>query len=281
MPPEDPRITIETDSGETLVFDKAPERIVSLVPSITETLIEIGAGNRVVGITNYCIHPARAVDNIPRLGGPKSISLEKIDALQPDLVITDKEENRETNIEPLRGKYPMFVTYVRSVEQALKMVTDLGLLTRTLPKAAEIVDSCRQLLATAEPAIVSAPLATACFIWRDPWIAVGPDSYPGDLIERFGFRNVFTREDGRYPETDLDDVAELGAEAILLLSERYAFGEPERKEIDGFFSTNGRRPRVLVVDGSYLTWFGYRTIQGLRFLRQTKAKLLAETPQVP
>jgi len=281
MPPEDPRITIQTDSGESLVFDKAPERIVSLVPSITETLIELGAGNRVVGITNYCIHPARAVEFIPRLGGPKSISIDKIHALQPDLIITDKEENRETNIEPLRGKYPMFVTYVRTVEHAVKMVSDLGLLTRTAPKAAEIVDTIRQLVATADPSVVSAPLSTACFIWSDPWIAVGPDSYPGDLLEKFGFRNVFTREDGRYPETDLDDIAELGTDAILLLSERYAFGEPERKEIDTFFSANGRRPKVLIVDGSFLTWFGYRTIQGLRFLRQTKTKLLSETPQMP
>lgn len=281
MPADDPRITIRTDSGETLVFDKAPERIVSLVPSITETLIELGAGNRVVGITNYCIHPARAVENIPRLGGPKSISVEKIDALQPDLVITDKEENRETNIEPLRGKYPMFVTYVRTVEHAVKMVSDLGLLTRTSPKAAEIVETCKQLLASTDPAVVGTPLATACFIWSDPWIAVGPDSYPGDLLEKFGFRNVFSREDGRYPETDLDDVAELGAEAIILLNERYAFGEPERKDIDAFLSANGRKAKILIVDGSYLTWFGYRTIQGLRFLRQTKAKLLSETPQIP
>ncbi len=281
MPADDPRITISTDLGETLVFEKSPERIVSLVPSITETLIELSAGNRVAGITNYCIHPARAVENLPRVGGPKSISLEKIDALKPDLVIASIEENRESNIKELREKYPMYVSKTRSVEQAVKMVADLGALTRTAPKATEFADACVQLLASADPAVLGLPLSTVCFIWRDPWIAVGPESYPGDLLEKFGFRNVFTHEDGRYPETDLDDVVDLAADVVILSSDRYSFGEPVRKEVESYLAANGRKARVLIADGTYLTWFGYRTIQGLRYVRQLKAKLASEAQQSP
>jgi ABC-type Fe3+-hydroxamate transport system substrate-binding protein len=281
MPADDPKITISTDLGETLVFDKAPERIVSLVPSITETLIELGAGNRVAGITNYCIHPARAVENIPRVGGPKSISIEKIDALKPDLVIANVEENRESNIKELREKYPMYVSKTRTVEQAVKLLNELGALTRTTLKAAEFSDACTQLLASAEPAVLGMPQSTACFIWRDPWIAVGPESYPGDLLEKFGFRNVFTHEDGRYPETDLDDVAELAPDVVILSSDRYSFGEPIRKEVETYLAANGRNARVLVADGTYLTWFGYRTIPGLRYVRQMKARLASDPPQSP
>jgi ABC-type Fe3+-hydroxamate transport system substrate-binding protein len=276
MSPDDSKITVTDDFGQPLVFEKAPERIVSLVPSITETLIELGAGNRVVGITNYCIHPARAVDDIPRVGGTKGASLEKIEALRPDLVITNREENRKRHIDALREKYPVYVTYPRTVEQALKMVADLGTLTRTSAKAAEIAETCGQIVASTGPDVRETPLPTACLIWRDPWMAVGADTYISDLLGTFGLRNVFTRDDGRYPEVSLGTIAERGTDVIILPNEPYAFAEPDRKQIASLLAENGRKARVLIVDGSYLTWFGYRTMQGLRFLRYAKAKLLSE-----
>ncbi len=278
MIPDDSRIAITDDVGQSLVFDKAPERIVSLTPTITETLIEMGAGNRVVGITNYCTHPARAVDNIPRVGGTKSIVLEKVDALRPDLVIANREENRRRHTDALREKYPVFVTHPRTVEHALKMVNDLGTLTRTSAKAGEISETCKQILTSIDPQARSKTLASACLIWRDPWIAVGPGGYVNDLLETFGFRNIFKPEDGRYPETNLETIARRRTEVVLLPNERYAFGEPDRKEVGSFLAEKGRAARVLVVEGSYLTWFGYRTILGLRFLGQFKTKLVSETP---
>jgi len=276
MSADDSKITVTDDFGQTLVFEKAPERIVSLVPSITETLIELGAGNRVVGITNYCIHPARAVDDIPRVGGTKGASLEKIDALRPDLVITNREENRKRRIDALREKYPVYVTYPRTVEQALKIVADLGTLTRTSAKAAEIAETCDQIVTSTDPVVRGNPFPTACLIWRDPWMAVGADTYISDLLGTFGFRNVFTRDDGRYPEVSLGTIAERGTDVIILPNEPYAFAEPDRRQIDSSLTEKGRKVRILLVDGSYLTWFGYRTMQGLRFLRYAKAKLLSE-----
>lgn len=278
MPADDSKITVTDDLGQTLVFEKAPERVVSLVPSITETLIELGAGNRVVGITNYCIHPARAVDDIPRVGGTKGVSLEKIDALRPDLVIANKEENRKRHIDALREKYPVFVTYPRTVEQALKMVIDIGMMTRTSSKAAEIAETCGQIVTSTDPLVRERPFPTACLIWRDPWMAVGSDTYISRLLGTFGFQNVFTRSDGRYPEVSLDTIAERGTDVIILPNEPYAFAEPDRRHIESSLAENGRKARILLVDGSYLTWFGYRTIQGLRFLRYAKAKLLSENP---
>jgi ABC-type Fe3+-hydroxamate transport system substrate-binding protein len=97
------------------------------------------------------------------------------------------------------------------------------------------------------------------------------------LLETFGFRNVFRPADGRYPETNLETIARRKAEVVFLPNERYAFGEPDRKEVDVFLAEKGRRARVLIVEGSHLSWFGYRTLQGLRLLEQLKAKLLPET----
>jgi ABC-type Fe3+-hydroxamate transport system substrate-binding protein len=277
MTADDSKITITDDVGQSLVFEKAPERIVSLTPTITETLIEMGAGNRVVGITNYCTHPARAVDNIPRVGGTKSIVLERVDALRPDIVIANKEENRRRHIDALREKYPVFVTHPRTVAHALKMVNDLGVLTRTSAKAAEIAETCRQILTSIDTEARSKTLATACLIWRDPWMAVGPGGYVDDLLETFGFRNIFRPDDGRYPETNLETIARRRTEVVLLPNERYAFGEPDRREVGAFLAEKGRAVRVLVVEGSYLTWFGYRTMLGLKFLGQFKMRLLSET----
>jgi iron complex transport system substrate-binding protein len=277
MTPEGSRITVTDDLGQPLVFEKAPERIVSLTPTVTETLIEMGAGNRVVGITNYCTHPARAVDKIPRVGGTKSIALEKVDALKPDLVIANREENRRRHIDALRESCPVFVTHPKTVENALKTVADLGRLTRTSAKAVEITEACRQILSSIGPEARSKTLATACLIWRDPWMAVGPGGYVNDLLETFGFRNVFKPDDGRYPETNLETIARRRTEVVLLPNERYAFGEPDRKEVGSFLAAKGRPVRVQVVEGSYLTWFGFRTIQGLRFLGQLKLKLLSES----
>jgi iron complex transport system substrate-binding protein len=277
MSADESRINITDDLGQLFAFDKAPERIVSLTPTITETLIEMGAGNRVVGITNYCTHPARAVDNIARVGGTKNIVLERIHALRPNLVIANREENRRRHIDALRESYPVFVTHPRTVEHALKMVGDIGILTRTSTKAAEITETCRQVLSSIDPQVRSKKLPTACLIWRDPWMAVGPGGYVNDLLDAFGFSNVFKPEDGRYPETNLETIARRRADVVLLPNERYAFGEPDRKEVDTFLTGKGRAARVQIVEGSYLTWFGYRTIQGLRFLGQLKLKLVSES----
>ncbi len=271
------------DSGETLVFDKAPERIVSLVPSITETLIELGAGNRVVGITNYCIHPARAVEIIPRLGGPKSISIEKIDALQPDLVITDKEENRETNIDPLRGKYPD-VRHLRprTVEHAVKMVSDLG-----APDAhGDQGGRDRRDHAAARRLHGSRGRERA--------------SLDGVLYME---RPVDRRRTGQLPRRPPREVRvpeRLHARGRTVSGDRSRRhrrarhrGDPPPQRTLRVRRARAKRDRRVLLGqrpqgersssstGATLTWFGYRTIQGLRFLRQAKARLLSETPQMP
>lgn len=267
-------ITIRDDLGDELVLDAPPTRIVSLVPSVTETVIDLGAAQRLVGITNYCVKPAATVAEITKVGGTKGFSLETIASLKPDLILANKEENRKHHIEQLRRDYPVFVTYPRNVEDAMKMILDLGTLTGTAIQASEFAASCDHLLDGMDLVVIGRRLRTACMIWRDPWMAAGPDSYMSALLDRLGFANVFDASAGRYPETTLQAVLDTEPDVIILPDEPYEFGAADDGEVTALIRRRGVSTRTLLADGSYLTWFGTRTILGLRFLYETKTRLL-------
>ncbi len=320
---KDPGTIVIVDAlGDELCLAAPPKRIVSLVPSVSETLIELGAGERLVGITGYCVHPADAVASIAKVGGTKGFSFDKIAALEPDLVIGNKEENRKHQIDKLREKYPVFVTYPRTVKEAIEMVRDLGTLTGTRAKAEEFAEACVEAISlaaglppdprrtvsgprsatlgyppsaddprllprtdrrqsNASPArparehgsLVAAARRTACLIWRDPWMAAGPDTYMSDLLETTGFENVFSAADGRYPETTLEAIVERSPDVIILPDEPYEFGEKDEGEIRAFLKEKGHRAEILRMDGSYLTWFGTRTLLGLEYLGALRPRL--------
>jgi len=271
------RVRVQDDLGDELSLDRLPNRIVSLVPSVTETVIDLGAAKRLVGITNYCVHPAEVVSNISKVGGTKGFSLDKIDDLKPDLIGANKEENRKHQIDKLRESYPVFVTYPRTVDGAIKMVLDLGTLTGTSPRASKFASKCRHLLESMDPATVAKSLRTACMIWRDPWMAAGYDTYMRELLECVGFNTVFDEGEDRYPETTLSTIAQREPDVIMLPNEPYEFGTSDKNEVDAFLEEQGSKARTLLVDGSYLTWFGTRTIKGLRFLYDTKSRLVSDT----
>ena len=263
---------IRDDLGDELVFEEHPRRIVSLVPSVSETIIDLGAGDRLVGITKYCVHPTTVVESIDKVGGTKGFSFEKIDAVEPDLILANKEENRKHHIDQLREKYPVFVTYPRTVEDAVKMILDLGNLTGKSSRASEVASACEHLIDSMDPSVAGPPIPTACMIWRDPWMVAGHDTYVNELLARVGFANVFAPEDGRYPETTLESIREHHPRVVILPDEPYEFGPKDKSEVDEFFEGDGIE--TLLADGSLLTWFGSRTLQGLAFLYNTKIKLM-------
>lgn len=270
-------ISIRDDLGDELALERLPERIVSLVPSVTETIFDLGAGDRLVGITNYCVHPAEAVEKIVQVGGTKGFHFDRIEELAPDLIIANKEENRKHHIEKLRESYPVFVTYPQTVEQAMKTVLDLGTLTGTSRRASELAAACNHTLESYNPSMVGPALRTACLIWRDPWMAVGPRTYMEELLSWVGFANVFDTGAERYPKITLEALIERRTEVILLPDEPYAFSEKDRSEIADFLLERDHRARILLCDGSYLTWFGSRTLRGLRFLIETRIDIARAT----
>lgn len=284
QPPE--RLTATDCFGRRLVLDAPPQRIVSLVPSITETLIDLGVGERLVGITTYCVHPASVVGNIPKVGATKGVAFDKIEALAPDLILANKEENRKRHIERLEELCPVFVTYPRTLEDAVQLVLDLGRLTGCDVRASEIASACSAALEAAEPSIIGPRLKTACMIWRDPWMAAGADTYMSNLLDRFGFENVFAGVAApdtevppeaatvRYPETTLAAVAQRHADVVLLPSEPYAFGEADQRDVESTLAELGTTAAVVLVDGSYLTWYGTRTLPAIHYLQGVKTRLL-------
>lgn len=232
-----------------------PKRVVSLVPSITETLFDLGAGDAVVGITDYCIFPAGLT--LPRVGGTKNPRIDDIRALAPDLVHMNSEENLRRHAEAIEAFAPVVVTEPKTVADVAALITMLGDLHDRRTRAAELLADLEEEIRLAP----QTPFTFACPIWKDPWMWCGGDTYVSSLIETRGGRNVLRHRD-RYPVLTLDDLATLHPDLIFLPDEPYLFTAADAAEIP-FAKVIGPFP------GHLLTWHGTRTILGLRFLRQT------------
>lgn len=231
-------------------------RIVSLVPSLTELLVELGAP--VVGRTRYCVHPAEAVAGIPIVGGTKDFDLAKIRALNPDLVIANLEENVAEPLLALREEIPVWTTQVRDLPEALTTIVDLGRLSGREPRA-------RQLAADIDRAFAALsqhpPRRVLYLIWRRPWMSVGNDTFIHDLIRRCGWINSMA-EHTRYPSLDDHELAALEPELILLSSEPYPFAPKHLPELQSLCPD----ARLALVDGSYFSWYGSRLLPAAAYL---------------
>ncbi len=270
-------IEITDDRGRKHVFENLPRRIVSLVPSLTETLVFLGSGERLVGITDYCTEPSQALGDLPRVGGPKNPNIDKIFSLSPDIVIANREENRESDVKALEERVRVYVTYPRTVLDAIQVVRNLGTLVGASEQAGRFASKCQGLLRSIRrDASVSRPLRTACMIWYEPWMAAGPDTYMSDLLDLLGFKNVLkmARASGRYPEVTLEEVIAQDPDVIFLPDEPYPFGKEHEAMVEHVLRKRRPNARVRLVSGRFLAWYGSRTSEALRYLRRIKQELL-------
>jgi ABC-type Fe3+-hydroxamate transport system substrate-binding protein len=255
--------------GRDVVLAAPPRRIVSLVPSLTDFLFAIGGGGRVAGITDYCTEPAAQVADLPRVRGTKNPDRERVAALRPDVVLASKEENRERDVLAFEERgIPVYVTDICSVAGAL---AQLGALAEALDMAAGAAPLLGEMRAALEEerARQAEPWRVLVFIWRDPWMAVGADTYADDLLAVCGAENLARRLPGRYPRAALDAFLALEPDVILLPDEPYRFGEADRAAFAPFAECAAvREGRVLLCDGALLTWYGPRTAAALRFFGQ-------------
>jgi ABC-type Fe3+-hydroxamate transport system substrate-binding protein len=243
--------------GRTFSLSAPPRRVVSLVPSITETLFELGAGDDVVGITDFCIFPPDLA--LPRLGGTKNPRVEEIRALKPDLVHMNLEENLRRHGDAIETFAPVFVTEPKSVEDVEALLEQLGAIHDRRERAAALVDRLR----IERSSLPRRSFSFACPIWKSPWMWCGGDTYVSRLVESAGGRNVLG-DRTRYPQLALEEVLSLRPEIIFLPDEPYLFTLWDAEEIRG--------PRVIgPFPGHLFTWHGSRTIQGLRYLREALA----------
>ncbi len=252
-----------------IVLERPPRRIISLVPSITEALFAFGLGDRIVGLTRFCVEPREAAAGKTKVGGTKNPDLARIMALEPDLVVANAEENRRQDIERLAAAgIAVFVTYPRTVRQAIGMMRDLAQLTGAEDAAQPLIGAAEAELARAAGANrARGALRVFCPIWR-PWMTIGPDTYMHDFIAACGGANVFAGSDERYPATDLDEVARLAPDVILLPDEPYRFSARHVPEIKTYREIPAvRDDRIYLVEGKHLCWYGPRIAASLRFIQ--------------
>ena len=265
-------ITLTDDAGRECALEQPARRIVSLVPSITETLFALGLKARIAGRTRYCDRPRDEVSSVPACGGTKNPDLEAIAALQPDLILVNTEENRPEDIAALRELAPVYEDFARKVADGPVLIRALGRLTGTEKEAdhmARLIEI--ELAALGElRARFGRRRKAAYFIWKDPWMSVNRDTYIHDALEIAGMENVFADCEARYPETDFADLAARAPEIIYLSSEPYPFKLENRNEVlDHEEIPAARMGRVYLVDGTYFCWYGVRQIEALRWIRTT------------
>lgn len=244
-------------------------RIVSLIPSITETLFALGAGDRVVGCTIYCTEPPEGVATKTRVGGEKNPKLEVIRDLGADLVIANVEENVREHVDTLRAwGIPVHVTYPRSVADGIRLVGELGELLEVGERARALERTLRARYDEVRAAGAGRrPRRVFCPIWRRPYMTINRDTYVHDMLAVTGGANVFRDEASRYPTVTLEQVAAANVEVILLPDEPYRFRRVHAEDFAPYPDLPAVRDgRIHLVDGKLLSWYGPRIAEALEVL---------------
>lgn len=232
-------------------------RVVSLVPSITELLFALGAGERVVGRTRFCTEPADRVPAVRIVGGTKNPVVDRIVELAPDLVIANREENRREDVEALQAAgLDVLVTDPNDVPGAISMVREIGAAVGTAAAAERLAGEVEAALAKASD-LPRRP-RVCVFVWKSPWMVLGSATYGHDLVERCGGTNVFAGSP-RYPETTLDAIRAAQPDLLLVPDEPYPFGEADLPELQSIAPAR-------LLDGRLLWWYGPRMPAAIRVL---------------
>ena len=228
-------------------------RIISLVPSLTELLSDLGLHEEVVGITKFCVHPVSWFQSKIKVGGTKNVNLNKVALLRPDIIIANKEENDQTQIEALSQDFKVLLTDIKSLDDALAVITEIGILVSKVTEAQQL--NLKILTAFQGITPLYPPIKSCYFIWRKPYMISGCDTFINDMMRYCGFENCFNNI-SRYPEVKLDEVVNSGARLILLSSEPYPFAAKHLQE----FITQLPASNIQLVDGEMFSWYGSRLL---------------------
>jgi ABC-type Fe3+-hydroxamate transport system substrate-binding protein len=249
-------------------FPKQSKRIISLVPSQTELLYHLNLNAEVAGITKFCIHPQHWFRTKQRVGGTKSVALEKVRALQPDLIIANKEENTKEQIEELASQFPVWVTDVSNLTEALEMIEVVGILTGKEEQGTFLKAHIAQEFEQLQQDKPNKIWRTCYFIWKDPYLTVGHDTFINDMLQRSGFENIFAAL-FRYPEVTLEALRNADCDLLLLSSEPYPFTQ---KHIT-LLQPQLPKTKIVLVDGEMFSWYGSRLQWAPAYFKQLQAML--------
>jgi ABC-type Fe3+-hydroxamate transport system substrate-binding protein len=270
-------LQIADDMGFKLELEHRPERVISLVPSWTETLFAFGAGARLAGVTRFCVAPPEAM-LLPKVGGTKNPSLRVIADLQPDLVIANAEENRREDIERLRRLgIPVFITYPRSISSAVESILKLGAVLGCEAEADAMARGVVREVSAIETELgawAKLRFRVFCPIWKNPWMTFNADTYAHDVLRMLGFNNVFAAAGERYPHTSIEEALALRPDFILLPDEPYEFTAKDVEELKPLLPPALSR-RLVLIDGRNLHWYGAHMLNGLKSLGGLLARMRA------
>ena len=255
--------------GREVTINFPPKRIVSVVPSQTELLFDLGLDEEIIGLTKFCIHPIEKFAERTKVGGTKKLNIDLIKDLKPDLIIGNKEENMQSDIEELAEFFPVWMSDIFTLDDAMKTITEIGELVDRAPEASYL----NHLISAGFSDLKTLALQNnidkkvAYLIWRKPFMAAGKNTFIDDVLLTNGMINVIGEE--RYPEITLEELKTLNCELILLSSEPYPFKEKHIEEIQAAIPN----AKILLVDGEMFSWYGSRLVKAVQYFFEFQKEL--------
>lgn len=244
-----------------------PKRIISLVPSQTELLFDLGLEEVVVGITKFCEHPSAWRKHKTIVGGTKKVDYSIIDQLAPDLIIANKEENTKEMIATLEAKYPVWISDVTTKIENELMIEQIGALVQKPQQALLIISKIQQTFSKLK--CLASDLKVAYFIWKDPWMVAASNTFIQEMLLENEWNNVFEHKE-RYPIISIDELIEANPEVIFLSSEPYPFKDKHIEEL----ALQLPYTKIILVDGTYFSWYGSRMQYATAYFEEVHQQLL-------
>lgn len=246
----------------SITIDYPPKRIISIVPSQTELLFDLGLDDEVIGVTKFCIHPIEKFASRTKVGGTKKLLIEKIRALKPDLIIGNKEENTKEEIELLMDEFPVWMSDIVDLEGAMDAIFKIGELVDRQPEAAYLNHLINAGFADLQALAVQKKInqSVAYLIWKDPYMFAGKATFIDDILMKIGLQNVVTTS--RYPELSLVQLQALEPELVFLSTEPYPFKEKHLVDLQLALPN----AKVMLVDGEMFSWYGSRLVKAVEYL---------------
>jgi len=257
--------------GREISINFPPKRIISVVPSQTELLFDLGLDKEIIGLTKFCIHPIEKFAERTKVGGTKKLNIDLIKDLKPDLIIGNKEENTQSDIEELAADFPVWMSDIFTLDDAMKTIGQIGELVDREPEASYL----NHLISAGFNDLKILALQqhidkkVAYLIWHKPYMAAGKNTFIDDILLINGMMNVITQE--RYPSVTLEELKTLNCELILLSSEPYPFGEKHIEEIQAVIP----EAKIILVDGEMFSWYGSRLVKAVQYFFEFQKQIIS------
>mgnify|MGYP000459528804 CR=1 FL=1 len=256
--------------NRAIQFKETPKRIISLVPSQTELLCDLGLEGSLVGVTKFCTHPHYIKSNVVVVGGTKQIQLKKLQALQPDIILCNKEENTKAIVESCESICNVHISDIYTFKDNLELITQYGCIFKKEKEALNIIEELRGEISIFNDFIQNKPtFKVAYFIWRKPWMVAGNKTFINHILQLNKFENIYSKEE-RYPKIELSE-SHLNncVEVVFLSSEPYPFNEVHKIELQKFYPN----ATIVLVDGEMFSWYGSRLRKAFKYFKKLRLNL--------